>query len=155
MLLRSLSARLLALTIFFVMLGEVLIFVPSVARFRMTYFEDHVAAAHIATLALIASPTGKLDQALTDELLAEVGAHSVTLHRQSGVVQMLDGTEPAQPDISVVLGNGGGNAPRMVGHSFATLFTVTETFCCVLAALEIVSRAFGLLDGTVLASVRP
>ena len=134
MLLRSLSARLLVLTIFFVMLGEVLIFVPSVARFRMTYFEDHVAAAHIATLALIASPTGKLDQALTDELLAEVGAHSVTLHRPSGVVQMLDGTEPAQPDISVVLGNGGGNAPRMVGHSFATLFSEGNRVISVTAA---------------------
>ena len=44
MLLRSLSARLLVLTVFFVMLGEVLIFVPSVARFRMTYFENHLAA---------------------------------------------------------------------------------------------------------------
>jgi len=31
-LLKSLSARLLILTIFFVMVGEVLIFVPSVAR---------------------------------------------------------------------------------------------------------------------------
>tara|TARA_Y100000588_G_scaffold126399_1_gene138483 strand:- start:587 stop:691 length:105 start_codon:yes stop_codon:yes gene_type:complete len=31
---RSLSARLLFLTIFFVMLAEVMIFVPSVARFR-------------------------------------------------------------------------------------------------------------------------
>ena len=41
---RSLSARLLVLTVFFVMLGEVLIFVPSVARYRMTYFENHLAA---------------------------------------------------------------------------------------------------------------
>ena len=44
MLIRSLSARLLVLTIFFVMLGEVLIFVPSVARYRMTYFDNHIAA---------------------------------------------------------------------------------------------------------------
>ena len=50
MLLQSLSARLLVLTIFFVMLGEVLIFVPSVARFRMTYFGNHLAAGHIEEL---------------------------------------------------------------------------------------------------------
>src|ERR1700721_1790719 len=112
MFLRSLSARLLVLTIFFVMLGEVLIFVPSVARFRMTYFEDHLAAAHIATLALIASPTGKLDQALTDELLAEVGAHSITLRRPNGMVRMLDSTEPPTPDLRIVFGSGGGNVPR-------------------------------------------
>jgi signal transduction histidine kinase len=121
MYLRSLSARLLILTVFFVMLGEVLIFVPSVARFRMTYFENHIAAAHLATLALIASPTGKLDQALTDELLAEVGAHSITLHRPNGMVQMLDGPEPPKPDVTFVLGVG--NPPIWIQRSFETLFS--------------------------------
>jgi signal transduction histidine kinase len=121
MFLRSLSARLLVLTVFFVMLGEVLIFVPSVARYRMTYFEDHLAAAHLATLALIASPTGKLDQALTDELLAEVGAHSITLHRPNGMVQMLDSPEPPKPDVTFVLG--GGNPPVWIQRSFETLFS--------------------------------
>jgi signal transduction histidine kinase len=121
MFLRSLSSRLLVLTIFFVMLGEVLIFVPSVARFRMTYFEDHIAAAHIATLALIASPTGRLDQALTDELLAEVGAHSITLHRPNGMVQMLDGPEVPQADVTFTLGSG--NVPIWIQRSFETLFS--------------------------------
>jgi signal transduction histidine kinase len=121
MFLRSLSARLLILTVFFVMLGEVLIFVPSVARFRMTYFEDHLAAAHIATLALVASPTGKIDQTLTDELLAEVGAHSITLRRPNGMVRMLDAASPPKPDISFILG--GGNVPIWIQRSFETLFS--------------------------------
>jgi signal transduction histidine kinase len=121
MFLRSLSARLLVLTIFFVMLGEVLIFVPSVARFRMTYFEDHIAAAHIATLALIASTTGKLDQALTDELLAEVGAHEIILRRPNGMVQMLDSPEPPKADLNFILG--GGNVPIWIQRSFETLFS--------------------------------
>ena len=51
-LLRSLSARLLVLTAAFVMLAEVLIYAPSIARFRWTYFEDHIAAGHLAALAL-------------------------------------------------------------------------------------------------------
>ena len=121
MFLRSLSARLLVLTVFFVMLGEVLIFVPSVARYRMSYFDNHIAAAHIATLALIGSPTGKLDQALTDELLAEVGVHEITLHRPSGMVQMLDGPEMPKPDVNMVLG--GGNVPIWIQRSFETLFS--------------------------------
>jgi signal transduction histidine kinase len=133
MLIRSLSARLLVLTIFFVMLGEVLIFVPSVARYRMTYFEDHLAAAHVATLALIASPTGKLDQPLTDELLAEVGAHAVTLYRPNGTVQMLDGPAPPQPDLSIILG-GGGNVPIMIQRSFATLFSTGNRVMRVVGA---------------------
>jgi signal transduction histidine kinase len=121
MFLRSLSARLLVLTVFFVMLGEVLIFVPSVARYRMTYFEDHMAAAHIATLALIASPSGKLDQALTDELLAEVGVHEIVLHRPGGDVLMLDGPEPPKPDVTFTMG--GGNVPIWIQRSFDTLFS--------------------------------
>src|SRR5207244_10976364 len=97
---RSLSARLLVLTVFFVMLSEVLIFVPSVARFRMTYFDNHLAAGHLATLALEASPSGKLDPALTNRLLGDVGAHAVILHRGNGMVFMLDSPVAPKPEIT-------------------------------------------------------
>jgi signal transduction histidine kinase len=133
MILRSLSARLLVLTVFFVMLGEVLLFVPSVARYRMTYFEQHLAAAHIATLALIASPTGKLDQALTDELLAEAGVHEVVLRRPNDtVVRMLDGPSPPEPD--VVIHFGGGNVPIMIQRSFQTLFSTGNRVIQIIGA---------------------
>src|SRR5437764_5676590 len=98
MLIRSLSARLLVLTVFFVMLSEVLIFVPSVARFRMTYFDNHLAAGHLASSALAASPTGKLDQPMTNLILRDVGAHAVILHRPNGMVFMLD--SPVAPKAS-------------------------------------------------------
>ncbi|MGH7031859.1 MAG: sensor histidine kinase, partial [Stellaceae bacterium] len=110
MLLRSLSARLLVLTIFFVMLGEVLIFVPSVARFRMTYFENHIAAGELATLALEASPTGRLDRGLIDRLLARVGARGVILHRADGMVLMLDRPVPPKPSLTIDLTH-----PSMIG----------------------------------------
>ncbi|MGA8757082.1 MAG: HAMP domain-containing sensor histidine kinase [Stellaceae bacterium] len=103
MLLKSLSARLLVLTVFFVMLGEVLIFVPSVARFRMTYFESHLAAGDLAALALEASPTGRLDQALVDKLLARVGAHEVIVHGANGTVLMLDRPMSPHPDQTIDL----------------------------------------------------
>ena len=103
MLLRSLSARLLVLTIFFVMVSEVLIFVPSVARFRMTYFENLLAAGHIAIMALEVSATGELQQGLTDKLLAQVGARGVALHRRDGTVLRLDSSNPPQPDITINL----------------------------------------------------
>lgn len=41
----TLSTRLLILTISFVMLAEVLIWTPSVARYRKTYIEDFIARA--------------------------------------------------------------------------------------------------------------
>jgi signal transduction histidine kinase len=119
-LLRSLSARLLVLTIFFVMVGEVLIFVPSVARFRMTYFDNHLASGELATLALKASPTGRLDRELVDKLLAQVGAHEVVLHRGNGMVLMLDRLSPPRPDATIDL-----DRATMIGAirgSFVSLF---------------------------------
>ena len=103
MLLKSLSARLLVLTVFFVMVSEVLIFVPSVARYRMTYFENRLAAGYLATLALQASPTGRLDQGLVDKLLARVGAQGVGLRRADGTVLRLDPTQPPPSDFTIDL----------------------------------------------------
>ena len=51
--LRSLSGRLLILTILFVMLAEVLVFAPSVARFRVDYLKERLAASNIVALALL------------------------------------------------------------------------------------------------------
>src|SRR5438552_8533711 len=121
MLIRSLSARLLVLTIFFVMVSEVLIFVPSVARFRMTYLDNHIASGHLAALALAASPSRRIDQALTNELLAHVGAHAVILHRPDGEVRMLDSAMPPKPDITFDLTKG--NVPIWIQRSLETLFS--------------------------------
>jgi signal transduction histidine kinase len=101
--LTSLSARLLVLIVFFIMFGEVLIFVPSVARFRMTWFDNHIAAGEIAALALEASPSGRLDGNLVGRLLSRVGARGVILHRPNGVVLMLDRPMPAKPDLTLDL----------------------------------------------------
>ena len=53
---RSLSVRLLMLTIFFVMLSEVLIYAPSLSNFRINWFEDKIQTAHLAILALQSTP---------------------------------------------------------------------------------------------------
>src|SRR5260221_4250565 len=121
MVIRSLAARLLVLTIFFVMVGEVLIFVPSVARFRMTYLDNHIASGHLAALALAASPNGRIDQALTNELLAHVGAHAVILHRPDGEVRMLDSAMPPPAEITFDLTKG--NVPIWIQRSIETLFS--------------------------------
>src|SRR6516164_3307921 len=47
----GLSAKLLVLTILFVMIAEVLIYVPSVANFRVVWLKDRLATAYTAALA--------------------------------------------------------------------------------------------------------
>ena len=52
--LNSLSGRFLILTAIFVMLAEVLIFVPSIARFREEFLLTRLERAQIASLVLLA-----------------------------------------------------------------------------------------------------
>ena len=71
---RSLSAKILLLTIACVFLGEVLIYVPSIARFRLTYLQERIAAAHLAMLNLTPDLTQRLDMDMVDTILAHAGA---------------------------------------------------------------------------------
>lgn len=100
---RSLSARLLVLTIFFVMLAELFIFAPSIARFRLTWFQERIAAAHLATLALEATPRGMVSKALERELLRHVQAYGVILQKPGSKVLMLSLDMPPKIDATVDL----------------------------------------------------
>lgn len=76
---RSLSGRLLLLTVLFVLVGEVLIYVPSIARYRLAYLHERVEAGHLATLALEAAPSGKLQPELETRLLDHAMVDAVAL----------------------------------------------------------------------------
>lgn len=75
----SLSGRFLILTTVFVMLAEVLIFVPSIARFREDFLLNRLERAQIASLALLADDM--LAEDLEAELLANAGVYNVVLRR--------------------------------------------------------------------------
>ena len=75
----SLSDRLLILTVIFVMLAEVLIFVPSIARFRQDYMLARLERAQIASLTLLADDM--IDDALEAELLRNAEVFNVVLRR--------------------------------------------------------------------------
>src|SRR5215831_14928093 len=86
---KSLSARVLLLTIAFVMLGEVLIYAPSAGRFRLEYLRDRLATAHVAVLALLATPNFMVSDSLQAELMQHAGAYVVALKRPDGVKLMM------------------------------------------------------------------
>lgn len=97
--LSGLSAKLLILTIAFVMLAELLIYTPSVSRFRKTYLEDHIATAHLASLALEATPDNMVSRELEKELLYHAEAYAITLKHPSRRVLML--SEERLPAVDV------------------------------------------------------
>ena len=67
----------------FVMLAEVLIFVPSVANFRITWLTDRLTAAQLAALAAEAVPGGVVPDSLRAELLRTAQVRAVALKREN------------------------------------------------------------------------
>ena len=90
-LLRGLSGRLLVLTIAFVMVAEVLIFLPSASSFRTGWLADRVEAAQLASLAVEADPDFMVSEELTAELLANAEVIGVGLKRNGQRELILEG----------------------------------------------------------------
>ena len=65
----GLSGKLLGLSLLFVMVAEILIYVPSIANFRMNWLSDRLAAAHTAALVLDAAPSGMVPEELARQIL--------------------------------------------------------------------------------------
>lgn len=117
----SLSGKVMGLTLLVVMLAEVFIYVPSIARYRLMWLEERLASAQIAVLALEEAPEGMVSPDLTDELLKNASVYSVTLKSAgSGDVLFLSKDMPPQPVVWEDLSD------LSVGHSiyraFETLF---------------------------------
>ena len=79
----GLSAKLLILTILFVMLAEVLIFLPSVANFRTNWLMDRLTAARLASLAADAVPDHNVPPAVRQELLTTAKVQYVAIKQDN------------------------------------------------------------------------
>ena len=88
----TLSGRFFILTVVFVMLAEVLIFVPSVAWFRQDYLNARLERAQIASLALEAEHM--ISTELEAELLATAEVYNVVLRRDEVRQLMLSSPIP-------------------------------------------------------------
>src|ERR1700723_4429713 len=75
----GLSGKLLVFTILFVMIAEVLIYVPSIALYRLMWLNDRLASAYTAALVLDAAPNGMVSDSLAKQLLDSVGARAVAM----------------------------------------------------------------------------
>lgn len=115
----GLSARLLLLTIFFVMVSEVLIFAPSIGRFRLVYLQERIAAAHLASLALEVPTDNMVSAGLRRELLNHAGSFGIVLRRLKSKALMLSNDMPPRIDATFDI-----REQRffpLIGEAFATL----------------------------------
>lgn len=117
MFLNTLSGRFLLLTVIFVMLAEVLIFVPSVARFREDYLQLRLERAQIASLALLADDM--IAPELETELLDNAGVYNVVLRRDEARQLILSSPLPGPVAQSFDLRDVG--AWRLIGDALACI----------------------------------
>ena len=79
----GLSGKLLILTVLFVMIAEVLIYVPSIANFRLNWLRDRLAVAYTAALVFTAAEGNEPGRAVPDgvarEILSSIGAKAVAM----------------------------------------------------------------------------
>jgi signal transduction histidine kinase len=80
--LSGLSGRLLLLTAVFVMIAEVLIFVPSVANMRLQWLRDRLNTAAAASVVIEGLPDQELPRAVQEETLMATGAKAIILKKQ-------------------------------------------------------------------------
>ena len=78
----GLSARLLLLTVLFVVVAELFILAPSLADFQDGWLNDRVRAAELASLAVEAAPDQMVTEQLASQLLNGAGVISVAIRSE-------------------------------------------------------------------------
>lgn len=123
----GLSGRLILLTMLFVMVAEVLIYLPSAAAYRQSLVSDRVMGAQMIVLALSATSPGVLSPELESRLLEGIkGAQAIGV-RGSGTSWLLarPGEELPKPTLDIDLSNAQWWGP--VRGVLRTLFTAGPT----------------------------
>ena len=115
----SLSSRLLLLTICFVMVVEVFVWIPSVAQFRRSFLEQRMTAGEIAALSLLEMPERSISPELENRLLETSGILAVSLQIDDRSHLILRGAVPSRLDGEYDLSNR--NPVTLIGEVFATL----------------------------------
>jgi signal transduction histidine kinase len=121
----GLSGKLLVLTILFVMLAEVLIYVPSVANFRLNWLTDRLAAAHTAALVLEAAPSGMVPESLAKQILNSIGARAVAMKMGNQRRLLAASDVPSHIDQDIDMRNV--TWYRAIGFAYETLVTSKPT----------------------------
>ncbi len=131
---RGLSGKLLVLTILFVMLAEVLIFVPSVANTRMRWLEDRLRTAAAASLVVEGWEDMELPQPIQDDALMATGTKSIAL-KTDGMSRLIAMTDmPPRVDQQYDL------------TSVSPLVAIQDAFVTLFSDDRII-RVYGPIDG--------
>lgn len=115
----GLSWRLFALTVLFVTLSEILIYVPSVANFRVSWLSDRLALADAASTVIADQEATDVPRDIQNDILTAVGAIAIAV--RTGTVSRLIAAVEMPPEIDDVVDLRVMDPIAEVGDAFATL----------------------------------
>lgn len=120
----SLSGRLLMLTVLFVMLAEVLAFIPSLAAFHRNWLSERVKSAEIALESLSSSPANAHSERVQSDLLKRVGVRYVAFSSADGSAPVRLPAMPSRGDETLSTVDLRHHEPiPAIETAFATLFS--------------------------------
>jgi signal transduction histidine kinase len=118
----GLSGKLLLLTLLFVMMAEVFIYVPSMANFRLNWLNDRLSAAYTAALVFeTVPPDAVVPEKVAREILKSIGARAVALKLGQQRRLLAAGEMPAAIDLDIDMRSMTWH--RAIIEAFATLFS--------------------------------
>ena len=120
----GLSGRLFLLTVAFVVLAEILIYIPAVTTYRLSRLSDRVAAARVAAMVMNAAPEGQVPDEKARRLLTGVGARAIAVRVGDTWRYLTAGPLPSAVAETVDLRERHWFAAT--GGAFRTLFLPTE-----------------------------
>ncbi|EIM71959.1 integral membrane sensor signal transduction histidine kinase [Nitratireductor aquibiodomus RA22] len=117
---RGLSTKLLLLTVLFVMIAEVLIFIPSVANFGMQWMQQRLDNAAAVSIILMEGEDETLAPPIRDELLMATGVKAIAV-RDADVSRILVVTD-MPPEVNEHIDLDAIAPPAAIAQTFSTLF---------------------------------
>ena len=109
---KRLSGKLLLMTIAFVMLAEVVLFIPSAALFRQNWLEDRAERSGHLTLALTGVPDYEGSEILSKQFMMDTDVEML-LTKREGMTELVLGAPPADTtDFELVDLREAGRLPR-------------------------------------------
>lgn len=117
---RGLSTKLLLLTILFVMIAEVLIFIPSVANFGMQWMKQRLTNAASVSVLLMEGGSERVSPQMRDEILMATGLKAIAVRDLDASKILVISDMP--PKVDAHLDLDAMSPLQAIGQTFGTLF---------------------------------
>jgi len=138
----GLSVKLLVLTVLFVMVAEVFIYVPSIANFRNSWLLDRIAMARVAVVALSQKET--VEEEFLAKVLKSAGARAIA--QRSPSRSRMWTMEDALPEVDHHADVHQMIPVQAIIHSFGTLFGSGDGTIRVIGPVDIAGKTPGTIE---------